>query len=242
MIEGDKMDENKNYYVYIWIREDYNTIFYVGKGKNDRAKTIKGNIHFKRIYEKVPTHYKLIYENLTEQEAFNLEKETIYRLVYEDGYSIQAKAYEGKEIKGRHLVNCTFGGEGVSGHKHTPEENAKSARHGEKNGNFGKKGELHQCYGIPKTEAHKNKIRLSNPRSKAVYCIELDEYYDSSRQASDEILNKHNIVVYHSAISKCCKGLRNDCGYYKDTKEKANLHFIYSPTTTERVDVNQLTD
>ena len=111
------MDNNKNYYVYIWIREDYNTIFYVGKGKNDRAKTIKGNIHFKRIYEKVPTHYELIYTNLTEKEAFDLEKETIHKLVYEDGYSIQAKAYEGREIKGRHLVNCTFGGEGVSGHK-----------------------------------------------------------------------------------------------------------------------------
>lgn len=58
----------------------------------------------------------------------------------------------------------------------------------------------------------------------------------------EQIKCKSYIVVYHSAISKCCKELRNGCGYYKDTKEKANLHFIYSPTTTERVDVNQLTD
>lgn len=233
---------NKNYYVYIWIREDYNTIFYVGKGKNDRAKTIKGNIHFKRIYEKVPTHYELLYENLTEDEAFKLEKETIYKLVYEEGYSIQARSYEGKEIKGRHLVNCTFGGEGISGYKHTPEENAKSARYGEQNGNYGKKGELHQCYGIPKTEEHKEKIRLSNPRSKAVYCIELNEFYQSARQASNKLLEDYNIIVNHSTISKCCKGEKECCGKYKDTKEKANLHFIYSPTTTKRVDVNQLTD
>lgn len=236
------MDSNKNYYVYIWIREDYNTIFYVGKGKNNRAKIVKGNIHFKRIYEKVPTHYELIYTDLTEKEAFDLEKETIHKLVYEDGYSIQARAYEGKETKGRHLVNCTFGGEGVSGHKHTPEENAKSVRLGEQNGNYGKRGELHQCYGVPKTEEHKSKIRCSNPRSKKVYCIELNESFDSARQASDKILIEHNIVVYHSAISKCCQGLRDSCGYHKDTREKVNLHFIYSPTTTERVDANQLTD
>ena len=61
------MDNNKNYYVYIWIREDYNTIFYVGKGKNDRAKTIKGNIQLliqrveqRRLKEKVYLQNKFL--------------------------------------------------------------------------------------------------------------------------------------------------------------------------------------
>ena len=67
------------YYVYVWIREDYNTVFYIGKGKNQkyvsRAERIKNNIHFKRIYEKVPTHYEIIHNNLTEQEALDLYKE-----------------------------------------------------------------------------------------------------------------------------------------------------------------------
>lgn len=236
------MDSKRVYYVYIWIREDYNTIFYVGKGKKERARIVKNNKHFQHIYNKVPTHYEIIYQNLTEEEAFEKEKEIIYNLVYEDGYSIQARAYKGKENKGKHLVNCTFGGEGISGYKHTLEENQKSARYGEQNGNYGKKGKLHQCYGIPKTEEHKQKIRLSNPRSKKVYCVELNKYFDSSRQASDILLKEYGIVAYHSAISKCCKGERECCGKYKETKEKANLHFIYSPTTTERVDVNQLTD
>lgn len=232
------------YYVYIWIREDYNTVFYIGKGKNDkyhnRAKSIKNNQYFKNIYYKVPTHYEIVYQNLSEKEALEQEKKLIREYIDNKGYSIQANKSIPK-VQGRHLVNLTYGGEGISGYRHTKESIEKSTRRGEQNGNYGKRGSAHQCYGISKTEEHKNKIRSSNPRSTKVYCVEFNEYYDSARQASKSILQKYNIVTYHSGITNCCKGKRTSCGFYKDTKEKANLHFIYSPTTTERVDVDRLT-
>ena len=79
------------FYVYIWFREDYNTPFYIGKGKTDknhnRAKTIKNNKHFKRIYNKVPTHVTIVEDNLSEDEAFELEKKIIKFLVNDCGYS-----------------------------------------------------------------------------------------------------------------------------------------------------------
>ena len=220
---------NNCFYVYVWIREDYNTIFYVGKGKTDyhhnRAKTMKNNRHFKYIYNKVPTHYKLIHEGLTEDEAFRLEKETIHKLVYEEGYSIQARSYKGKEIKGRHLVNCTFGGEGISGYRHTPEGKAKSAKHGKDNPMYGRRGKLSPHYGVKKSEEHKEKIKLSNSRRKNVYCIELDKNFNSYREASKAILKEYNIVCSHASISAQCRGKISYTGYYADTKEPAYLHF-----------------
>lgn len=231
------------YYVYVWIREDYNTVFYIGKGKNQkytsRAERIKNNIHFKRIYEKVPTHYEIIHNNLTEQEALDLERKTIHYYVYELGYSIQVPTYEEKEIKGKHLTNCTWGGEGVSGYKHTDEEKRKCANFGEKNPNYGKKGELHQCYGKPKTNSHKEKIMLSNPRCKGVYCIELDRTFRSFREASRILKEEYGIKCSHASISANCSGKSTSCGEFIDTKEKANLHFIIiTPTTTERVELS----
>ena len=231
------------YYVYVWVREDYNTIFYIGKGKDtkyrSRAETIKNNKHFQRIYNSVPTHYEIIYKELTEDEALKLEKEIIHYYVYDLGYSIQVPSYDGKEIKGRHLTNCTWGGEGVSGYRHTEEEKRKCALTGEQNGNYGKKGELHQCYGVPKTEKHKEKIMLSNPRCKQVYCVELDETFRSFREASRILKERYNINCSHASISANCRGKSASCGEYVDTKEKANLHFkIITPTTTERVELS----
>ncbi|MBQ1769389.1 MAG: hypothetical protein IIZ99_01665 [Turicibacter sp.] len=236
------------FYVYIWFREDYNTPFYIGKGKTDknhnRAKTIKNNKHFKRIYNKVPTHVTIVEDNLSEDEAFELEKKIIKFLVNDCGYSIQAKSYKGKEKKGRHLVNCTFGGEGISGYRHTPEENLKSTKRGEEHGMYGKRGELSPIYGRKYSSEHKEKIKLNNPKRKKVYCVETKQTYNSCREACKSILKTHNIVCYHGAISKVCQGVYKHCGLYNDTREKAYLHFKYvdSPTTTERVDVNQLTD
>lgn len=232
----------KEYYVYIWVREDNNSVFYVGKGKDtkyrSRAETIKNNIHFQRIYNSVPTHYEIIKNELTEKEALELEKETIRHYVYDLGYSIQVPSYNGKEIKGKHLTNCTWGGDGVSGYRHTEEEKRKCALFGERNGNYGKKGELHQCYGVPKTEEHKEKIMLSNPNCKEVYCVELDRYFRSFREASRILKEEYKINCSHASISANCRGRNSSCGTYIETNEKANLHFkVISPTTTERVEL-----
>ena len=106
------MDE-KRFYVYLWIREDYNTIFYVGKGTNYRVYNITDRSnHFKNIFKKVPCHFEIIKDNLTNKEALELEKSTIKKLLLE-GYTIDIKGY-GKN-KEKHLVNKTLGGDGGNG-------------------------------------------------------------------------------------------------------------------------------
>ena len=106
---------NKKFYVYAWIRKDYDTYFYIGKGTGDRYKRIKNrSVYFKNIYNKTNTDVVILFDNLSEKDALNKEREVIHDLVYNKHYSINIKGI--KRVKGRHLVNMTFGGEGTSGH------------------------------------------------------------------------------------------------------------------------------
>lgn len=108
------MNENK-YYVYGYIRLDTNTYFYIGKGKDNRYLRLDNRKqHFMNIFNKVECAVEILYDNLTEDEAFKLEVDTIYDLVFNEGYSIDIKGIK-KNTNGCHLVNCTWGGEGTSG-------------------------------------------------------------------------------------------------------------------------------
>ena len=95
------MDESREYYVYIWYIVDTNEVFYVGKGKGRRYKQISGrNKFFTDMYGSHNCEVKKVYENLTEQEAFQKEREVVrwYR-----------------ENTSYRLTNQTDGGEGSSG-------------------------------------------------------------------------------------------------------------------------------
>ena len=105
------MDERK-YYVYGYYRFDKNSFFYIGKGKGDRYKCIQNRSkHFMNIINKIPYTVFILYNNLTEDEAFQYEEETIENLV-EYGYSIDIKGYDKKE---KHLTNQCWGGKGGLG-------------------------------------------------------------------------------------------------------------------------------
>ena len=75
------MNQEKIYYVYAWYIKSTNEIFHVGKGKNNRCYDIKNhrNKYFINTYNvhKDDCDVKILYDNLTEQEAFALEKELI---------------------------------------------------------------------------------------------------------------------------------------------------------------------
>ena len=113
-----------DYYVYVYWRLDTNEPFYVGKGKGNRWRRLdRNNKHFIRIINKHSIAVEIIKNNLTEKEANDIECWLINELVFEYGYSIDIEGNRSEE-KGCHLVNCTWGGEGASGYKHT-EENKK---------------------------------------------------------------------------------------------------------------------
>jgi hypothetical protein len=95
------MDEHKDYYVYVWYIKGTNEVFYVGKGKGKRYKELSSrNKFFIDMYEAHECDVKKVYENLTESEAFQKEKEVV-------------KWY--RENTTFRLTNQTDGGEGSSG-------------------------------------------------------------------------------------------------------------------------------
>ena len=89
------------YYVYEWFIVDTGEVFYVGKGKGNRyKKTTKRNKFFTNMYTTHRCDVRIVFNNLTEDEAFQKEKERI--------------AYYRENTNFR-LTNVTDGGEGISG-------------------------------------------------------------------------------------------------------------------------------
>lgn len=102
-----------NFYVYKYIRLDTNTPFYVGKGKKSRARDVKKhNKYCQRIVNIYGFKIEYLFENLSEEEAFRKERETI--IEYKNlGYC---------------EANFSLGGEGPSGYKHTKEALEKMSK------------------------------------------------------------------------------------------------------------------
>lgn len=154
-----------DYYVYIYWRLDINEPFYIGMGRDRRWKNLhknQRNKYFNNIANKHQIVCEIIKDNLTEKQAFGIECWLINELVFEYGFSIDIKGNRSKE-KGQHLVNCTWGGEGCSGRKHTEEWKQRQSEimRGENNPMYGvhMKGENNYMYGKHLSEETKEKIR-----------------------------------------------------------------------------------
>lgn len=130
------------------------------------------------------------------------------------------------------------------GRSHTVETKKKisEAKTGDKNAMYGKRGELSPNYRRKRTnefkrrqsESHRGKqmsketkLKQSiaksggnNPRSRAVYSIELDEYF----WGAQDVHNKYNIS--HDGVTRCCKGKQETAGRHPITGEK--LHWVYA--------------
>ena len=75
------MENDKNFYVYRWYYKDTNETFHIGKGKNNRYKQKfqSRNEYFKNIIKKEQDNVtsEILFNNLTEQQAWDLEKQLI---------------------------------------------------------------------------------------------------------------------------------------------------------------------
>lgn len=85
---------NAHFYVYQWLRED-GTPYYIGKGQTNRA------YESRRLYKPSNDRIEIVKENLTEQEAFDLEIELIAK-------------YGRKDLGTGILRNKTDGGDGAT--------------------------------------------------------------------------------------------------------------------------------
>lgn len=102
------MTEDK-FYVYIHRRLSDGKVFYVGKGCGKRAYEFSKNarsIYWHRVKNKYGIVVEILFDNLSEQDAFQVEIDTIKEFKY-FGYP---------------LVNTTDGGEGSSGLNFTDEQ------------------------------------------------------------------------------------------------------------------------
>lgn len=98
--------KKNNFYVYIHVKPNNGEIFYVGKGRGKRAYEQHKNRRskfWKRVVNKYGLDVFILENNLTEDEAFELEKKYIKRIGRRD-------------LNTGTLVNMTDGGEGAAGH------------------------------------------------------------------------------------------------------------------------------
>ena len=91
----------QNYYVYLHVKEDDGTVFYVGKGTKLRwCVSNSRTIHWKNTASKHGVICHIVAHNLTAEEALILEKKLI-------------ASYGRQDQKTGCLVNLTDGGDGV---------------------------------------------------------------------------------------------------------------------------------
>ena len=93
---------NNVFYVYLHRRKTDNKVFYVGKGKGKRAYSKASRSQWwNSVADKHEMTVEIVFDNLSEDDAFQIEKDTILEFRYFE----------------HPLVNLTDGGEGMSGYK-----------------------------------------------------------------------------------------------------------------------------
>ena len=83
--------EDRSFYVYAHYRLDTMEPFYIGKGRGKRKDILSRNTIHDRISRKYGHVVVVLYNNLTEEEAFFYEREVIEDLVFNEGYEINCK-------------------------------------------------------------------------------------------------------------------------------------------------------
>lgn len=138
--------DKKEFYVYRWYYINTNETFHIGKGKGQRYKEKKQsrNQFFKNIINKEKDNVtsEILVNNLTEQEAWDLEKQLIAEY----------------KSKGECKTNFHEGGRGGNtGNYNNPERSRKISEAAKK-----RIGKLNPMYGKHHTEETKQKLREIN--------------------------------------------------------------------------------
>ena len=168
-----------DYYVYEHIRLDNNTCFYVGKGHGNRCNYYSRNEHHDRIADKVGMKVNIVRDNLSEDDAYRLERELIHHYVFDLGYGIDIIGYNNNPNENGHLTNHTFGGDGSYGMVHSEEWRRQHS--------IDMMGESNPMYGVnlwdtysndKKNEIRSRLSRLNSKENNKMYGISPEERMD----------------------------------------------------------------
>lgn len=84
MLTEEQRKNKKRWYVYEWYLIDTEEVFYVGQGTLGRYKTIKGRPQeFIDIYENNKCDVRIIVDNITQEDSWDLEEKQIARRLKE---------------------------------------------------------------------------------------------------------------------------------------------------------------
>ena len=158
------------YYVYSYLREDLSP-YYIGKGTRGRAYA-SANHRIKAPKEKERIH--ILKDNLTEEEAYDLEK-------------LYIKMFGRVDLGTGILRNLSDGGEGPTGYKTTPEQRKKIA--------LSRMGEKHPLYGVSPSEETREKQRQA---LKGKYVGEKNPMYNQTHTEE----NRKKISDRHKGVPK----------------------------------------
>lgn len=184
------------FYVYVDYREDDGKPFYVGKGNDDRVKDLNRNQLHTNIKNKHGMFRKVVFETLSEQDAFDKEVQLIQEL----------KTHIDFDEGG---ANFTLGGEGTSGCKHTDEQRKK----------------LEIIKNDPdyrKNISEKTKKIWEDPKQKSIRkasCKKAWEDPELRKTLSDSLKKTYEDPVLRREVSERFKELWDDPEYKESTRE-----------------------
>jgi len=211
------------YYVYAHYKADDPTglPFYIGKGKNQRELSQTRNQFWKNISKKHGFVSKRLYENLTEQEAWDIETALIEQY---------GKLSDGTGC----LCNLSNGGEGASGVVHSKETKQKWS-----NAKKGKTWE--EIYGVEQA----NKMREDRKKTKRVHLAVTREKMSASKKGENNPMfaktfsKEHREKLSEARTGKPSptKGIKHSNearqNYAKAAKLRATRSDIYEKVSTK---------
>lgn len=204
---------DSEYYVYKHINKSTNEVFYVGKGKGNRAwSSDSRNKFWHNIVNKHGYYIEIIEDGLTESAAFSLEIETI-------------KFYKLKKLC---KANLTDGGEGLSGFSHSDETKLKLSKY---------KGQLH--HGLGKSRSDSDRLKMSIGRGgQPIIVFEAIRKFVENPGKGKVHYEKGVIIGIWPCQSLCAEALSlsrqsiNNCLKNKKPTAGGFIFEYYNPTET----------
>ena len=161
--------------------------------------------------------HNILYENITKEDACNIEKELIKKYKTQNrefGYNILEGGQATKlplEVREK-MSKAMIGNKNGLGHPCTEEKKKKisDAQKGKHLSNEHKRklSEAAKHRHVPCTEDKKQKLSQSYPNKRMIYCDETNEVYPSVQECARQL------HLYATNVSKVCKGIHHTTGGY----------------------------